>query len=244
MRKFATSLLALALCAAFAGSAFAASQVRISQVYGGGGASSGSPAYAQDYVELYNSGTSAVNIGGWAIEYGSATGAWGSSAVNIFAFPAGTTIQPCGYILVAAPGTNSAGTAFTGGTLPVTPDFNGVAFPTASGPQLSMSATTGKVALFNTTNANVACGSEVGLQDKVAYGPTATCAETSPTAVLANTSGDVRNGAGATDTDNNASDFTVITTPIPHNSSSPLNPICTPTPTNSQTWGKVKVLYR
>jgi hypothetical protein len=71
----------LAVCAA---PAFAANQVRISQAYGGGGGASGT--YLRDYVEIYNSGVTPVNIGGWTLEYGSATGNWGSSSGNIFTF--------------------------------------------------------------------------------------------------------------------------------------------------------------
>ncbi|MFM7808155.1 MAG: lamin tail domain-containing protein, partial [Planctomycetota bacterium] len=69
--------------------------VKISQIYGGGGSTTGGPTYNKDYVEIFNSSSSPVNIGGWAIEYGSATGTWGSSTSAIFTFPAGTTIQPC-----------------------------------------------------------------------------------------------------------------------------------------------------
>ena len=99
--------------------------VKISQVYGGGGSTSGGPTYNKDYVEIFNSSDAAVNIGGWTIEYGSATGNWGSSTSAIFTFPAGTTIQPCQYLLVAAATGSTAG-----GALPVTPDFT---FTIASG---------------------------------------------------------------------------------------------------------------
>src|SRR5262245_26417882 len=73
MRRVVTTLALIALCAA---PALAANQVRISQVYGGGGATSGTPTYNQDYVEIFNSGTTAVNIGSWQIAYGSAAGNW------------------------------------------------------------------------------------------------------------------------------------------------------------------------
>src|SRR5438045_510196 len=127
MKRIATTLALLALCAA---PALAANAVRISQVYTGGGASTGSPTYNVDYVEIYNSGNVAVNIGSWTIEYGSATGNWGSSAANQFAFPVGTTIQPCQYMLVSLGTPSSAG-----GPLPISADFTGT---------LSMGATAGK----------------------------------------------------------------------------------------------------
>ena len=58
----------------------------------------------------------------------------------------------------------------------------------------------------------------------VGYGPTANCSETSPTPVLANTTAAVRKSNGCTDTNNNNSDFTVVTQPLnPRNSGSPVN---------------------
>jgi len=217
------TLLALGVFAA--SSAFAANAVRISQVYGGGGGSS--TAYNSDYVELFNSSCVPVAIGGWLIEYGSATGNWGSSASNIATIPAGATIPACGYYLIQV---GSAGTA--GSPLPITPDFTNTAGP-------SMGQASGKVALFNAVNTNVACGSEIAgtLVDKVAFG-TSNCWEgTAAVAVLTNATTAVRKLAGMTDTDQNSTDFVLpnpasLTVTI-HNSSSGLNPdcvaACTPT---------------
>ncbi len=205
--------------AAVAGSASAAEAVRVSQVYGGGGSTSATAAYRSDYIEIFNSSSDPVTIGGWVLEYGSATGNWGSNATNIFTFPKGTVIAPCSYILV------SSLTPSTGGAvLPVTSDFFF---------NMAMSATTGKVGLFRASNPNTACGSEAAgtLVDKVAYGPTATCFEgTAGVAVLANTSGAVRNGGGMADTDSNVDDFAVVVTPVPHNAASPANGKCGGTP--------------
>lgn len=234
MNKFATRVMAFALCATAisAAAAFAANPVRISQVYGGGGGSTGT--YLYDYVELFNNSGSSVNIGGWVLEYGSATGNWASSTSNAFTFPAGTTIGPCKYILVQL---GPAGTV--GAALPVTPDYT-----TAN---ISASATNGKVGLFNALNSNLACGSELAgtLVDKVAYG-TANCAEGTATAALTSTTTDVRNGAGTVDTDNNSADFAQVASGSVtlHNSSSPANIGCLATPTNAQTWGSIKTIYR
>lgn len=230
MKKILTSVAALAVCALVASPSFAANNVRISQVYGGGGATSGSPTYTRDYVELFNSSAAAVNIGGWTLEYGSATGSWGSSASNIFTFPANTLIQPCSYVLVAM----TAGSA--GGALPVTPDFSST---------LTMSATGGKVALFNAVNTNLACGLELPgtLVDKVAYG-TANCSETTAVGALSTTTGAVRNTGGIDDTDNNLNDFTVTTAPVPRNSASPQNALCLPVPAQPSTWSNIKSIYR
>jgi hypothetical protein len=196
--------------ALFAVPAFAANQVRISQVYGGGGGSTGT--YLRDYVEIFNSGGTAVNIGGWTLEYGSATGNWGSSSGNIFTFPANTTIQPYQFLLVEAGSSGTAGTA-----LPVTADFS-----TAT-TGFSMSGTSGKVALFSTGtgNANVACGAEAAgtLVDKVSYG-TANCAEGAAVPALTTTTGAIRRNDGCMDTDNNVGDFIIVTNPVPRNSTS------------------------
>ena len=43
----------------------------ISQVYGGGATQ---VQYTNDFVELFNRGTSAVSLAGWSIQYASATG--------------------------------------------------------------------------------------------------------------------------------------------------------------------------
>ncbi len=47
-------------------------QVVISQVYGGGG-NSGAP-YQNDFIELFNRGTSDQSLVGWSVQYTSATG--------------------------------------------------------------------------------------------------------------------------------------------------------------------------
>lgn len=227
MKRLVTVLAVLALAVP----AFAVSpDVRISQAYGGGGSTSSTAAYNQDYVELFNASGFDVNVSGWTIEYGSATGSWGSSGTNIFTFPADSWIGGCSYLLVAF-GTPSTG----GAAIPVTPDFLGT---------LTMSGTSGKVGLFNAVNTNLACGAElVGtLVDKVAYG-TANCAEGTAVAVLSTATGAVRNGGGTVDTDNNAADFTVVTVPVPNNSSTPAT-ACAPVTVQPETWGAVKSIFR
>ncbi len=228
MKKLVTTLCAMAL---FASSAFAANPVRISQVYGGGGSSSATATYNVDYVEIFNASGTAVNLSGWAIEYGSNTGNWGSSSGNQFVFPTGASIAPCSYVLVSF-GTPSTG----GGPLPVPADYSGT---------LTISATSGKVALFSALNANLACGSELPgtLVDKVSFG-TANCPEVTNVAALTNDSGAIRNSGGLDDTDNNVADFTVTLNPVPRNSASPANSGCLATPNASRTWGAIKTIYR
>jgi opacity protein-like surface antigen len=70
-------ILALALLAHLLVASASMADVVISQVYGGGGASTGSPAYTNDYVELFNRGSSAADISGYSLQYGSAAGNFG-----------------------------------------------------------------------------------------------------------------------------------------------------------------------
>ncbi len=230
MKKLAIVLVILALAAP----AFAVSpNVRISQVYGGGGSTSTAPvpAFNQDYVEIYNASNSAVDISNWTIEYASNTGNWGSSAGNIFTFPAGTTIPACSYILVGG----AWAATYTGAPVPY--DFAGL---------FAASATGGKIALFNAVNTNLACGSELPgtLVDKVSYGTTANCAEGANTGALSTVLAAFRNQGGYMDTDNNLADFT-IATPAPRNSLSPINQECgVPVGNEVESWGSLKATYK
>src|SRR6185436_17072748 len=127
-----TGLAAAALVVAalvFPALAYALSaDVVISQVYGGGG-NSGST-YKNDFIELHNRGTAAVNLAGWSVQYASAAGVtWSVTALS-------GSIAAGGYYLVQ----EAQG---TGGTtnLPAH-DATGTT---------AMSATAAKVALVNTT---------------------------------------------------------------------------------------------
>lgn len=172
----------------------------ISQVYGGGGNSGAT--YKNDFIELYNPGSSAVDLTGWTVQYASATGSsWQKTSLS-------GTIQPGKYYLIQE-AAGSGGTKF----LP-TPDAIGT---------IAMSATAGKVALVN--NSTTLTGTcPTGLVDFVGFGNTAgntaNCSETAPVATLSNTTAALRKGNGATDTDNNFSDFTTGA-PTPRNSSYP-----------------------
>ncbi|MFJ3217983.1 lamin tail domain-containing protein [Kitasatospora sp. NPDC086801] len=189
-----------ALLALPGGVAQAASpDVVISQVYGGGG-NSGAP-YANDFIELYNRGTAPVSVTGWTVQYASAAGtAWSRTTLS-------GTIAPGRFLLV-----QEAAGAGTGAALPA-PDATGT---------LNLAATSGKVALV-TNGTALTCGSgcatQPGVKDLVGYGSSASSAEGSPTGNLSNATAALRVGGGATDTDNNAADFT-IGAPTPRNSAS------------------------
>ncbi|CAN3978778.1 lamin tail domain-containing protein [Kitasatospora purpeofusca] len=189
-----------ALTALPAGTAQAVSpDLVISQVYGGGG-NSGAP-YLNDFVELYNRGTTPVSVTGWTVQYASAAGSsWSKTTLS-------GTIAPGKYYLV-----QEAAGAGSGAALP-TPDATGT---------IAMGANAGKIALVTNSTAltcATGCAAQPGVKDFVGYGTTASSAEGSPTGNLANTTAAVRAGGGATDTDNNAADF-AVTAPTPRNSTS------------------------
>jgi len=216
MRKIFTLVLVLS-------SLFSFSQdVVISQVYGGGGSASGT--YNADYVELHNRGNSIADISGYQIMYGSSgvgsSGLLGSSATNIFTFPASTTIPAGGYILLAT----TAGTGLA--NLPISADFTFT---------LTISGTNGKVAFG--TAAMVANTNYVGqpsntVLDFIGYG-TANEHEGTASAALSATTAALRNSNGCDDSNNNLNDFTVGT-PVPRNSATPIL-ICGVTPSLTAT---------
>jgi hypothetical protein len=191
--------------------------VVISQAYGGGGGSTGT--YKFDYVELHNISSSTQSLTGMSLQYGSASGNFGATTSIVYAFPTGTSIPAGGYLLVQL---GSAGSA--GANLPVAADLVTT--------NLSMSGSSGKVALVNSTTGNV-CGATATpcslpnslYIDVVSYGASNN-GEGGTTVnngtALTSTQGAVRKNNGCTETDNNNADFDVITAPVPRNSASPI----------------------
>jgi uncharacterized protein len=205
-----------------AGNALAAGNITISQVYGGGGNSGAT--YTRDFIELHNRTSSAIPIAGWTVRYASSAGSTWSSTVLAGSIPAN------GYYLVhQAQG--------AGGTTPLpAADATGTT---------AMSSTDGKVALVaNSTpfTTGTTCPSVVLYADFVGYG-SANCSEGSATPALTNTTAALRNGAGDTDTDNNAADFT-IGAPTPRNSGSAPPPPPVPEVTIAQIQGAAHVSPR
>jgi predicted extracellular nuclease len=98
-----------------------------------------------------------------------------------------------------------------------------------------MSATAGKVALVQATTAlSGACPTGTPISDFVGYGTAATCFEGAAAAPgLTNTTSAQRGGGGATDTDNNAADFTAGS-PSPVNGADPAPTVVSTNPTNGQ----------
>ena len=165
------------------------SVIVISQVYGGGG-NPGAP-WQNDFVELYNRGTTPVNIGGWSLQYAAATG----SGWDFNRQPLGGTIAPGEHYLIALASNGAEGTPL--------PPAN------IEGGLINLSATNGKVALVNSFTALAGnCPlSDSSVMDFVGYG-SADCREGTTTAPAPSTTTSIsRLGGGSTDTDRNGSDF-------------------------------------
>ena len=202
------------------------SDIVISQVYGGGGAVSGST-YTNDFVELFNRGATAVDLTGWSIQYASATGTglFGSSTSSLT--PLSGTLQPGQYLLVE--GANSTSTP-SGGPLP-TPDV------TDASP-INLGGSSGKVVLV-TDSTSLGCnggstpcdvGQSARIKDLVGYGAGAVSppnffegAAPAPEPAPSGTNGVQRADNGCTETDENSADF-FEAAPSPRNTASPLNP--------------------
>jgi uncharacterized protein len=199
-RLLAIVVAGVTLVLAGSGTASISPGLVVSQVYGGGGNSGAT--LTNDYIELFNRGTSTVNIAGWSVQYASSSGStWQVTAIS-------GTVAPGQYYLVQ----EAQG---AGGTTPLpTPDALG---------SISMSATSGKVALVDsTTTLSGSCPTSTSIVDLVGYG-SANCYEGSAAAPgLSNTAAALRDGDGCTDTSDNADDF-ASGTPDPRNSASPLH---------------------
>jgi hypothetical protein len=192
------------------------SDIVISQVYGGGG-NSGAP-YRNDFVELFNRGTTTVSLAGMSVQYASATGTGNFGGNPVTALSG--SLAPGQYYLVQL----AAGAI--GVPLP-TADVTGTA--TASG-------TAGKFALVTSTSGLACNGGSTPcsaaqlalIKDLVGWG-SANSYEGAAAPATANATAAIRNGGGCAETDNNFADFTVAA-PTPRNTASPLN-VCTG-PTN------------
>lgn len=176
----------------------------VSQVYGGGGNSGAT--YANDFVELLNRGSTAVDLSTWTLQYATASGtSWQTTALT-------GSVQPGHHYLVQLA---SGGTA--GAPLP-TADATGTANLAASG---------GKIALVHDTAA-LACGATAGscssssaLTDLVGYGAATDYEGAGAAPALSSTTAALRANGGCTDTDVNSSDFATAT-PAPRNAAAPV----------------------
>jgi hypothetical protein len=194
----------------------ASSDVVISQLYAGGGNSGAT--YTNDFVELLNRGSSAVDLSGWTVQYATAAGTtWQPTALT-------GSLQPGRYYLVQL-----ASSASVGSPLPA-PDVTGTTNLAASG---------GKVALVRDGTA-LACGASAGscsanplVADLLGYGSATDYEGGGAAPALSSTTAALRAGEGCTDTEVNSTDF-ATGPPAPRNSSAPAAG-CTTTPPGTPT---------
>lgn len=182
-------------------------EVVISQVYGGGGATTGSPSFRNDYIELFNRGIATVDLVGFSVQYAPATGSnWTATLLS-------GSIAPGQYYLIQEAGGS------LGSVLPA-PDAIGT---------VAMSATNGKLALVSDVTALTgACPISFSIVDMLGYG-NASCFEGLGTvAPLSTTLAALRLDDGCTDTGNNSADF-ASGIPAPRSTGSPTHP-CSPVP--------------
>lgn len=172
----------------------------ISQAYGGGG-NSGAP-LRNDFVELFNRGTTALSLAGMSVQYASATGTgvFGATANQLTVLP-DVTLQPGQYFLVQ----QAAGSNTDAPELP-TPDAIGT---------IAMSGTSGKVALVESTT-SLGCNGgsapcdddqQARIRDLVGYGSANFFEGTAAAPGLTNTTANLRASGGCVDTNDNAADF-------------------------------------
>ncbi len=171
-------------------------QLVISQVFGGGG-NSGAP-FRNDFIEIFNNGSSAVNLTGWSVQYASATASsWSVTPLTT------VMLLPGQYFLIQESSGGSNGIS--------------LAAPDATG-AIAMAAASGKVALVkNAVALTGACPNDPNIVDLLGYGSTANCFKGSaPAAAASNTNALIRAANGCTDTRNNVADF-ALSLPNPRN---------------------------
>lgn len=198
-------ILTLLLVALFTTAGY--SQVVISGVYPGAG--SGSALYLNDYIELYNSGSSSVDMTGYTIQY-RADGTSSKFAVQ-YTFPS-VNIPAGGYYLIASPVQTQAGAV----ALPITPDVT-----LGSGLVLKLGG--GTLALSSNNTLIVDCATHDGcsnsaLKDMIGWGTGKEYLNTKSSAPSVSTALQ-RRLKGKLDTRNNDNDF-VSEAPNPRNSTS------------------------
>jgi hypothetical protein len=215
--------LALPLAAASAKGSGAGSVV-VAEVFAAGG--NGGAAYANDYVELFNRGSSAVVVDGWTLQYASASSAtWQTTALS------GTMPAGGRYLVQLASG------GANGAALPA-PDATGTS---------NLAVTGGKVALVDDAT-SLSCGASPGscstagsVEDLVGYGGAADYEGSGAAPAPSATTALARADGGCTDTDDNAADFATAT-PGPENSSATAS-VCSisPPPNGASTDASVDV---
>ena len=194
------SLVLALVVAAVPAAVGASSTVVVSQLYASGGNSGAT--YTNDFVELFNPGSTSVDLSGWTIQYASAAGtSWQAT-------PLSGSIGPGRYYLVQL-----ASTAAVGSPLP-TPDAIGTTNLAASGGKVAVVSS----ATLLTCGASAgSCSGASGLQDLIGYGSATDYEGSAAAPSLTSTTAATRVAAGCTDSGDNASDFDALA-PQPRNS--------------------------
>lgn len=181
------------------------SQVRISQIFTGGGSSANAP--RADYVELFNAGDTPVTLAGWSVQTAAFNGlAWNVTALN-------GSVAPRSYYLVQIGGNQTTGTTFT---------------PDAGPGNGNLNNTGGKVALVSATSGlsgRPNCPFPVTIVDFVGYGnadQTRPCNSGVNAPSITAQQAVLRRCAGKADV-GSAFDVFQTGTPTPRNSASPAN---------------------
>lgn len=171
----------------------AANDVRIYSIYSAGGNSGAT--YNRDFIILYNSSSSTIDLNGWSVQYASANGTTWNNKLDLSGMIAGQGF----FLLALSSGTN-------GINLPVSPDQTGT---------IAMGAGGGKVALMNTTT-TIPTGTAIPATyiDFVGYGTATSFEGTNPAPAPSTTTAIYRRNSGQ-DTDDNSADFLVSDTSDP-----------------------------
>ena len=154
-------------------------------IYGGGGNTGAT--YKNDYIVLYNKTNQSIDLTGYSLQYGSATG----TTYTVLAL-SGTISKNNYYLVKLASGGD------IGSELPVTANLTG---------GINMAATSGKIAIVDNLDAITGIDDE-NVIDFVGYG-SANEYETSPAATISAILSDKR--IALVDTDNNGDDFAIAT---------------------------------
>lgn len=199
----------LATFAGFVSPVYAVSpNIVISQVYGGGG--NAGATYTNDFIELFNRGTEAVDLTGWSVQYASMAGTTWNSRTNLSGM-----LQPGQYYLVQE-------FTGTGGTTPLpTADVTGT---------INLAGASGKVAVVNSTMALTGSNPDPSTYvDFVGYGAANYFEGAAAAPTASNTLAVFRADGGCQDTDHNGNDFAALA-PAPRNTASPRH-ACAAVPT-------------
>ncbi|HYW70148.1 MAG TPA: lamin tail domain-containing protein, partial [Pyrinomonadaceae bacterium] len=181
----------------------AASDIRISQIYTRGGEAGAT--FQPDFIEIFNAGTTTININGWGIIVDTFEGST-EQAVGA-RYTSDTLVTPGMHLLIRFATAGNSGQPLTG------------VLPTVT--STSLGSTSGKIFLLSpsqtqTTGCPTSIGPSGTVSDLLGYGPT-TCSEGSPApAPPAANKSITRVNGNCLDTDNNSTDFTV-TDPNPRN---------------------------